>query len=69
MTYAELTRKLRRLGCVFARQARGSHEIWANDKTGATSPIPRHGNRDLKPGTLLRIIRNLGITKEELDRA
>ena len=69
MTYGELTRKLRRLGCVFVRQARGSHEIWANDRTGATSPIPRHGNRDLKQGTLLRIIGNLGISKEELDSA
>ena len=69
MTYRELTRKLRRLGCVFVRQARGSHEIWANDSTGATSPIPRHGSRDLKAGTLRRIIRNLGITKEELDEA
>ena len=69
MTYGELTRKLRRLGCVFVRQAKGSHEIWANDRTGATSPIPRHGNRDLKQGTLLRIIRNLGISKDELDDA
>ena len=69
MTRRELTRKLRRLGCVFVRQARGSHEIWANDETGATSPIPRHGNRDLKPGTLLRIIRNLGISKRDLDKA
>ena len=54
---------------MFVRQARGSHEIWANDRTGATSPIPRHGSRDLKQGTPLRIIRNLGISKEELDRA
>ena len=69
MTYRELTRKPRRLGCVFVRQARGSHEIWANDKTGATSSILRHGNRHLKLGTLLRIIRNLGISKKELDDA
>ncbi len=54
---------------MFVRQARGSHEIWANDKTGATSAIPRHGSRDLKPGTLARIIKNLGISRDELDRA
>ena len=30
MTYRELTRKLRRLGCAFDRQAGGSHEIWIN---------------------------------------
>ena len=69
MTYRELTRRLRRLGCVFVRQARGSHEIWANDRTGATSPIPNHGSRDLRQGTLLRILRNLGISREELDSA
>ena len=69
MTYRELTRKLRRLGCVFVRQARGSHEIWANDRTGATSPIPNHGSRDLRHGTLLRILRNLGVSREELDNA
>ena len=69
MTYRELTRKLRRLGCVFVRQARGSHEIWANDRTGATSAIPNHGARDLRQGTLLRILRNLGISREELDNA
>ncbi|MYD35892.1 MAG: type II toxin-antitoxin system HicA family toxin [Dehalococcoidia bacterium] len=69
MTYSELTRKLRRLGCVYVRQAKGSHEIWANDKTGSTSPIPRHGNRDIPPGTLQRIIRNLGISRADLDEA
>ena len=30
MTCKELTRKLRRLGCAFDRQAGGSHEIWIN---------------------------------------
>ena len=69
MTYRELTRKLRRLGCVFVRQARGSHEMRANDRTGATSPIPNHGARDLRQGTLLRILRNLGISREDLDNA
>ena len=54
---------------MFVRQARGSHEIWANDKTGATSAIPRHGSKDLKPGTLSRIIKNLGISRDELDSA
>ena len=54
---------------MFVRQGRGSHEIWANDATGLASPLPRHGNRDLKPGTLRQIIKNLGISKEDLDNA
>ena len=36
---------------------------------GSHIALPRHGNRDLKLGTLLRIIRNLGISKKELDDA
>ncbi|MDE0236723.1 MAG: type II toxin-antitoxin system HicA family toxin [bacterium] len=34
MTYRELTRKLRSLGCEFDRQSRGSHEIWRNPANG-----------------------------------
>jgi predicted RNA binding protein YcfA (HicA-like mRNA interferase family) len=30
MKYRELTKKLRKLGCEFVRQALGSHEIWWN---------------------------------------
>ena len=39
MRYAELTRKLRRLGCEFYRQRAGSHEMWVNDK-GESTTIP-----------------------------
>lgn len=38
MKYAELTRKLRRLGCEFTRYGAGSHEIWRNPATGTQAP-------------------------------
>ena len=34
MKYAELTRKLQRLGCYCTRYGAGSHEIWRNPDTG-----------------------------------
>ena len=58
MTYAELTRKLRELGCVFKRQAKGSHEIWQSP-SGQRFPVPRHPG-DLRKGTLAKIIKQAG---------
>ena len=69
MTYRELTRKLRRLNCGFARQASGSHEVWVNLDTNAKTTIPNKRGRDLRPGTLRGIIRDLGIAKRDFDRA
>ena len=69
MTYRELTRKLRRLECRFDRQGHGDHEIWINVQTDATASIPNWGSRDLKPGTLRAILRRLGISREEFERA
>ena len=68
MNYRELTRRLRRLGCEFARQGRGDHEIWVNDSTLSTTSIPNWRGRDLKPGTIRAILRDLGIPKDEFDR-
>ena len=69
MTYRELTRKLRRLGCIFDRQGRGDHEIWINTTKRTRTTIPNWRGRDLKPGTVRAIIRDLGILKDEFDRA
>ena len=59
MTYREPTRKLRRLGCAFDRQAGGSHEIWIN----------MDNNRDLATGTIHGIRRDLGIGRRDFDSA
>lgn len=69
MTYRELTRKLRRLGCEFHRQAGGSHEIWINVANDHETTIPRHANRDLATGTIHGIRRDLGISRQAFDRA
>lgn len=69
MTYRELTRKLKALGCEFDRQSRGSHEIWFNSATGARTTIPNWGGRDLRSGTVRAIVRDLHLDKSTFDRA
>jgi len=69
MTYRALTKKLRRLGCEFVRPAAGSYEIWWRPANKRFTTIPRHANRDLPPGTLRAIIRDLGIPRHEFDEA
>lgn len=66
MTYSELTRKLRALGCVLKRQARGSHEIWHNPRSNRSAVIPSHP-ADIPIGTLRAILKQLDISREELD--
>ena len=68
MKYAELTRKLRRLGCYMTRYGAGSHEIWRNPATGKQTPIPYHRTREIGPGLLSRILRQLGIDREDFDQ-
>lgn len=66
MRYNELVRKLRRLGCEFVRQASGSHEIWQNPKTAGVSVIPHH-SREISKKTLHKILRELGLSLDDLN--
>ena len=67
MRYVELTRKLRRLGIEFRRQARGSHEIWWDPKRTLYTIIPNHPRKDIKKKTLAAILRDLGLTERDLE--
>jgi predicted RNA binding protein YcfA (HicA-like mRNA interferase family) len=69
MTYGELTRKLQRLGVRFRRQARGSHEIWWHPIRQRYTIIPNHRGREISRGTLAAILRDLGLTEEDLRNA
>jgi len=69
MKYAELARKLRRLGCYFTRYGAGSHEIWRNPATGKQSPIAYHATKEIGPKLLSRILQQLGIDREDFDKA
>jgi predicted RNA binding protein YcfA (HicA-like mRNA interferase family) len=69
MKYAELTRKLRRLGCYFTRYGAGSHEMWRNPASGKQVPIPYHRSKEIGPELLSRILRQLGIDRDDFDQA
>ena len=66
MTYSELSRKLRALGCVLKRQAKGSHEIWHNPRVNRSAVIPNHPG-DIPVGTFQAILKHLDITRDDLD--
>lgn len=68
MTYAELSRKLRALGCELKRHGKGSHEIWHNPRANRSAVIPNHPG-DIPAGTLHAILKHLGIARDELDTA
>jgi len=66
MTCRVLTRKLRKLGCEFARQGPGSHEIWWNPLNKRFTTIPK-GRGNIPKGTLAAILHDLGFTHKDLD--
>ncbi len=69
MNHRELSSRLRRLGCEFDRRAKGDHEIWIRVTTHARTTIPNWGSRDLKPGTVSAILRDRGISSNQLEDA
>ena len=66
MTHAELTRRLRALGCILKRQGKGSHEVWHNAAVNRSAVIPNHPG-DIPKGTLATILKHLGISREDVD--
>ncbi len=52
-------------GFIFKR-SRGSHHIYYNSPTNKTVIVPLHGNKDLKKGTLLAILKQAGRAKDEV---
>ena len=69
MKYSELTRKLRQLGCSPTRFGAGSHEIWRNPEAGQQAPIPYHASKDIGPGLLARLLKQLGVDRRAFDEA
>jgi predicted RNA binding protein YcfA (HicA-like mRNA interferase family) len=64
MKYREVVKKLRKLGFGFRRATGGTHEVWWNEKTKKTCVVPHH--HEVKSGTMRSIIRQAGLTEEEL---
>jgi predicted RNA binding protein YcfA (HicA-like mRNA interferase family) len=70
MTYREVTRKLKTLGCQeLPRRGTGSHRKWFNPSTQRITILPDWGSRDLKTGTIRAAVRQLGIDWSDFEAA
>ena len=58
--YRQITKRLRKHGFAFDRQAAGSHEIWHNVFSGKYTTVPNHPG-DMPEGTLRAILRQANI--------
>jgi predicted RNA binding protein YcfA (HicA-like mRNA interferase family) len=52
-------------GFVYKR-SKGSHHVFYNSASKKTVIIPVHGNKDLVKGTFLAILKQAGISKENI---
>ena len=66
LTSEEVIKILKEKGFVFDR-SKGSHQIYYNPNTGRRVVVPFH-KKDLPKGTLIEILRQAGISKEELKK-
>jgi mRNA interferase HicA len=70
MTYREVTRKLKALGCQeLPRHGGGSHRKWLNTVAQRVTTLPDWGSRDLKLGTVRAAIKQLGIDWSDFETA
>ncbi len=63
LLYRKVIKKARRAGFALRRTTSGSHEVWWNEQSKNTCIIPHH--REIQPGTLKNIIRQMGLTEKE----
>lgn len=63
--YREIIKKARKAGFVFRRATGGTHEIWWNETEKKTCVIPHH--KEIKPGTVKSIIRQMGLSEKEFN--
>lgn len=60
MTYSELKKQLKKLGCYIISQG-GNHEKWYSPVTGNVFPVSRHKTEEVRPGTLKAIKEQSGL--------
>ena len=64
LTPRKIIKVLEKKGFVLDR-IKGSHHIYYNPETGKRAIVPLH-KKDLPKGTMFEILKQTGITKEEL---
>jgi len=66
LTAEAVIKLLEKKGFILDR-SKGSHQLYINPTTGKRVVVPFH-RKDLPKGTLLEILRQAGISKEELKK-
>lgn len=61
MTFNQVQKRLKAAGWIVKNQ-RGSHVQMTHPQKSGKITIPKHGNRDLKPGTLKAILKHAGLS-------
>ena len=51
----------------FYERTKGSHQLYFNPITNKTIIVPVHGEKDMKKGTFMAILKQAGIEKSEID--
>lgn len=64
LKYREITKRLRKLGFVFYRQGKGSHEIW-HHPDGRWTTVPNHGSKTISKRTMKAILDDIGVDGDE----
>jgi predicted RNA binding protein YcfA (HicA-like mRNA interferase family) len=52
----------------YVKRVRGSHHILRHPTIPDAIPVPVHGSRPIKRGTLLNILRTAGVSRDEFVR-
>ncbi|MBF0493212.1 MAG: type II toxin-antitoxin system HicA family toxin [Deltaproteobacteria bacterium] len=61
----QIVKILERQGFIL-RRVSGSHHIFRHPHTKVMVPVPIHGNKDLKKGTLRNILKQAGLSIHDL---
>jgi predicted RNA binding protein YcfA (HicA-like mRNA interferase family) len=67
LTGREVIKILERRGW-YVKRVRGSHHVLRHPTIPDAIPVPVHGSRPVKRGTLRNILKTAGISREELQR-
>jgi predicted RNA binding protein YcfA (HicA-like mRNA interferase family) len=65
LPYRKVIKKARKAGFAFRRSTGGTHEVWWNEERRKTCVIPHH--KEIKPGTLKSILRQMDLTEKEFN--
>jgi predicted RNA binding protein YcfA (HicA-like mRNA interferase family) len=52
----------------YVKRVRGSHHVLRHPSIPDAIPVPVHGNREIKRGTLASILRTAGVGRDEFAR-